>query len=301
MRIAIMTRAPECYSSKRLIESCEQRGHEVIVVDPMRCALHMSQNKPMIHHKGEPLPAVDAVIPRIGASITFYGLAVLRQFEMMGAYVANESNGIMRTRDKLRAHQLMSRYGIGMPDTWFMKSLKDLSPVLDDLGEGPYIAKLLEGTHGKGVLKLDSKKNALPTIEALMSLNANLMMQEFIAEAKGEDIRIFVIGNKVHAAMKRTAKSGEFRSNLHLGGTASRVELTPEEKSMALKAVSIMGLSVAGVDLMRSDKGPMVLEVNSSPGLEGIETVTQTDVATAIIRWVERNVHSRGTIVVGRG
>jgi len=254
--------------------------------------MNINMRQSSIHIGGEELPPFDAVIPRIGASITFYGSAVLRQFEMMGVYALNDSVGISRSRDKLRSMQLMSRRGIGLPITGFANKPSDIPDLIDMVGGAPLVIKLLEGTQGIGVVLAElaeTRKAAESVIEAFMGLKANIMVQEYIKEANGADIRCFVLGDKVIAAMKRQAMPGEFRSNLHRGGTASLVKLTPEERSVAIRAAKTMGLNVAGVDLLRSNHGPVVMEVNSSPGLEGIEGATAKDVAGAIIEFVEKN------------
>jgi ribosomal protein S6--L-glutamate ligase len=290
MKIAILSRNAELYSTKRLIEAATERGHQVQVLDPLTCYINVNQIKSSIHHKGEALEGFDAVIPRIGASITFYGTAVLRQFEMMGVYSLNESVAITRARDKLRSLQLMARQGIGLPVTGFADKPGDIPDLIDMVGGAPLVIKLLEGTQGIGVVLAETRTAAESVIEAFMGLNANILVQEYIREANGADIRCFVIGNKVVAAMKRQAKAGEFRSNLHRGGTASTVRLTKEERSTALRAAKTMGLNVAGVDLLRSNHGPVVMEVNSSPGLEGIEAATDKNIADEIIAFLEQKV-----------
>src|SRR5690606_13158920 len=287
--------------TKRLIEACKQRGHEVKVIDALRCYMNINSDKPEIHFKGEELAGFDAVIPRIGASVTFYGTAVLRQFEMMGVYPANESVAISRSRDKLRSMQLLSRKGIGMPITGFASKPDDVKDLLDMVGGAPVVIKLLEGTQGIGVVLAETRKAAESVIEAFMGLKANIMVQEYIKEAGGADIRCFVIGNKVIAAMKRQAAEGEFRTNLQRGGTASLVKITPQERKTAIEAAKAMGLNVAGVDLLRSDRGPLVMEVNSSPGLQGIEGATGKNVAGMIIEFTEANARSKNTKTRGRG
>ncbi|EGR1421641.1 TPA: 30S ribosomal protein S6--L-glutamate ligase, partial [Vibrio cholerae] len=251
MKIGILSRNASLYSTKRLIEACKQRGHEVRVIDALRCYMNINSDKPEIHYKGEELAGFDAVIPRIGASVTFYGTAVLRQFEMMGVYPANESVAITRSRDKLRSMQLLSRRGIGMPITGFASKPDDVKDLLDMVGGAPVVIKLLEGTQGIGVVLAETRTAAESVIEAFMGLKANIMVQEYIKEAGGADIRCFVIGDKVIAAMKRQGADGEFRSNLHRGGTASLVKITPQERKTAIEAAKIMGLNVAGVDLLR--------------------------------------------------
>lgn len=301
MKIAILSRNSKLYSTRRLVEACEKRGHEARVIDALRCYMNISSHKPEVHYKGETLEIFDAIIPRIGASITFYGTAVLRQLEMMGIYPLNESVAISRSRDKLRSLQLLSRKGIGMPVTGFAHSPDDIQDVIKMVGGAPLVIKLLEGTQGIGVVLAETKKAAESVIEAFMGLKANIMVQEYIKEAGGADIRCFVIGEKVVAAMKRQAKEGEFRSNLHRGGHAEIIKITPEERSTAVRAAKIMGLNVAGVDILRSNHGPVVMEVNSSPGLEGIETATNKDVADMIIAFIEKNAKPFKTRTRGKG
>lgn len=290
MKIAILSRNAELYSTKRLVEAATERGHQIQVIDPLTCYINVNQIKSSIHHKGEALERFDAVIPRIGASITFYGTAVLRQFEMMGVYCLNESVAISRARDKLRSLQLLARQGIGLPVTGFADKPGDIPDLIEMVGGAPLVIKLLEGTQGIGVVLAETRTAAESVIEAFMGLNANILVQEYIREANGADIRCFVIGNKVVAAMKRQAKAGEFRSNLHRGGTASSVRLTKDERSTAIRAAKTMGLNVAGVDLLRSNHGPVVMEVNSSPGLEGIEAATDKDIANLTIAFLEQKV-----------
>ncbi|AUM13720.1 30S ribosomal protein S6--L-glutamate ligase [Ketobacter alkanivorans] len=290
MKVAILSRNAKLYSTRRLIEAGEARGHEVQVVDTLRCYMNMATHKPTIHYKGKALEGFDAVIPRIGASITFYGTAVVRQFEMMGVYSVNESVAISRSRDKLRSLQLLSRKGIGMPVTGFAHSPDEIPDLIDMVGGAPLVIKLLEGTQGIGVVLADTRKVAESVIEAFLGLKANILIQEYIAESSGADIRCLVIGDKVVAAMKRQAKPGEFRSNLHRGGSATLVKITPEERATAVRAARIMGLNVAGVDLIRSNHGALVMEVNSSPGLEGIESATGKDVAGMIISFMEKKI-----------
>ncbi|HVK60315.1 MAG TPA: 30S ribosomal protein S6--L-glutamate ligase [Bdellovibrionales bacterium] len=289
MKIGILSRKRELYSTRRLIEAAESRGHSVRVIDPLRCYMSISASNPSIHFRGEPLNDFDAIVPRIGASVTFYGTAVVRQFEMMGVYCLNESQAITRARDKLRSNQLLARAGVGLPVTGFAHSPDDTHDVISLIGEPPFVIKLLEGTQGKGVVLTETKNAAGSVIDAFRDLDAYFLVQEFVKEASGCDIRCFVVGNRVVASMMRKAKDGEFRSNLHRGGRAMHVEVTPEECAMAIKAAEIMGLNVAGVDIIRAKKGPLVLEVNSSPGLEGIEKSTSVDVASLIIEFIEKN------------
>ena len=301
MKIAILSRNPKLYSTRRLVESAKERGHEVRVLDALRCYMNITSMRPSIHYKGENLTGFDTVIPRIGASVTFYGTAVLRQFEMMGVYPLNESVAITRSRDKLRSLQLLARKGIGRPVTGFAHSPDDVQDMLKMVGGAPAVIKLLEGTQGIGVVLAETEKAAESVIEAFMGLKANILIQEYIKEAGGSDIRCLVVGGKVVAAMKRQGKEGEFRSNLHRGGSASLVRLTPEERSTAVRAASIMGLNVCGVDILRSNHGPVVMEVNSSPGLEGIENATEKDVAGLIIEFIEKNHKPNKTRTRGQG
>lgn len=289
MKIAILSRNTNLYSTRRLVEAGQARGHEVNVYDHLRCYMDIASGKPEVHYKGKELEGYDAVIPRIGASVTFYGTAVLRQFEVGNVYPLNESVAISRSRDKLRSMQLLSRKGIGLPKTGFAHSTNDTEGLLNTVGGAPVVVKLIEGTQGKGVVLAETRKAAESLIEAFRGLNAHFLVQEFIKEAGGADIRCLVVGDKVVAAMKRQAKDGEFRSNLHRGGSASLTRLTPEERATAVKAAKVMGLNVAGVDLLRSERGPLIMEVNSSPGLEGIEKATGKDVAGMIIQFIEKN------------
>ena len=290
MKIAVLSRNRNLYSTRRLVEAAEERGHEVKVIDVLRCYMNITSLKPSIHYRGEVLDGFDAVIPRIGASVTFYGTAVLRQFEMMNVFPLNESVAVTRSRDKLRSAQLLARKGIGMPVTGFAHNPDDIQDLLHEVGGAPLVIKLLEGTQGIGVVLAETKKAAESVIQAFMGLKANIMVQEFIKEAGGADLRCFVVGEKVVAAMKRQGPEGEFRSNLHRGGSASLVRLTPEERSTAVRAAKVMGLGVCGVDLLRSNHGSVVMEVNSSPGLEGIEKASEKDVAGIIIQYLEKRV-----------
>jgi ribosomal protein S6--L-glutamate ligase len=289
MHIALLSRNRNLYSTRRLIEAAEQRGHTARVVDTLRCYMSIASHHPSIHYKGAELEPFDAVIPRIGSSITFYGCAVLRQFEMMGVYVVNDNVSITRSRDKLRSLQLLSRKGLGLPITGFAHSPDDIPDLITMVRGAPLVIKLLEGTQGIGVVLAETNQAAESVIQAFMGLKANIMVQEYIKEAKGADIRCLVIGDKVVASMKRQAADGEFRSNLHRGGSASVIRITPEERSTAIRAAKAMGLRVAGVDLLRSNHGPVIMEVNSSPGLEGIEATTGKDIAGLIIDNVEKN------------
>ena len=282
MKIAILSRAASLYSTARLKEAATNRGHEASVVDYLRCYMDITARRPKVLYRGEEVRP-HAVIPRIGASYTFYGTAVVRQFEMADVFALNGSDGISRSRDKLRSLQILSRAGVGLPTTGFAHSIQDVNGLLEVVGGVPVVVKLLEGTQGLGVVLAETKKAAESVIGAFRQLDANILVQQFIKEAGGSDIRAFVVGGKVVAAMKRHSAPGDFRSNLHRGGQASRVRLTLAEKRTALRAAKVLGLGVAGVDLLRSRSGPLVLEVNSSPGLEGIEGATKVDVAGAII------------------
>jgi ribosomal protein S6--L-glutamate ligase len=301
MKIAVLSTNRELYSTRRLVEAGIERGHEMLVIDHRRCYMNIMSSAPEIHYKGAAIEGIDAIIPRIGASVSFYGTAVVRQFEMMGVYSLNESVAITRSRDKLRALQLLSRKGVGMPVTGFANSPDDTDDLLSVVGGAPVVIKLLEGTQGVGVVLAETKKAAASVIEAFRGLKAHFMVQEFIQEADGADLRCLVVGDKVVAAMKRQGKEGEFRSNLHRGGKATLVKITPEERSTAVRSARVMGLNVAGVDLLRSGRGPLVMEVNSSPGLEGIETATRKDVAGLIVEFIEKNARSGRTRTRGRG
>ena len=301
MKIALLSRNPKLYSTRRLMEAARNRGHEVQVLDVLRCYMNITSHRPSIHYKGTELGKFDAVIPRIGASVTFYGTAVLRQFEMLGVYPLNESVAIARSRDKLRALQLLSRKGVGLPVTGFANKPDDIEDLIAMVGGAPLVIKLLQGTQGMGVVLAETHQAASSVIESFLGLKASVLVQEFIKEAGGADIRCFVIGEKVVAAMKRQAKAGEFRSNLHRGGSASLIRITPEERSTAVRAANTMGLNVAGVDILRSNHGSVVMEVNSSPGLEGIENATQKDVAGMIIQFIEKNAKYGRTRTKGGG
>ncbi len=289
MKIAILSRKSSLYSTARLKEAGEQRGHTMRVVDYLRCYMDITAHKPKVLYQGKPLESLDAVIPRIGATHTFYGTAVVRQFEMMNVYSTNDSLAISRSRDKLRCLQLLARKGIGLPVTGFAHATQEVDGLLNIVGGAPVVIKLLEGTQGIGVILGETKKAAAAVIEAFRGLNANILVQEFVKEAGGADIRCFVVGDRVVAAMRRQAPEGEFRSNLHRGGTAEKVRLTPEERSTAVRTAKALGLSVSGVDILRSNHGPVVMEANSSPGLEGIEKATGIDVAAKIIEFIEKN------------
>lgn len=290
MNIKILSRNSSLYSTQRLIEAAKKRHHNVEVIDPLKCDLIIEKRKPSIFYKGRMILETDAVIPRIGASVTFYGTAVVRQFEMMGVFTTTESQSLVRSRDKLRSLQVLSRARLGLPKTVFTNYSKDVGEVIDHVGGAPLIIKLLEGTQGLGVVLAETKNAAESVIEAFNGLQARVIVQEFIKEAGGADIRALIVDGHVVGAMKRQGKEGEFRSNLHRGGSATVIELTDEEENAAIKAAKAMGLGVAGVDMLQSSRGPLILEVNSSPGLEGIEAATGKDIAKTIIRYIERNV-----------
>lgn len=289
MKLAILSQKPELYSTRRLVEAATERGHEVQVVGYLQCHMTIAAHRPSVSLDEGVLPKFDAVIPRISPSSTFYGTAVVRQFEMMGVYTPNSSQAISRSRDKLRSLQLLSRKGIAMPVTAFGHSTHDVKGIIESVGGAPLVVKLLEGTQGIGVVLCETQKAAESVIEAFRNLDANILVQEFIAEADGADLRCLVVGNRVVAAMRRQGAPGEFRSNIHRGGQGEKVKLTPEERSMAVRAAKAMNLKVAGVDIIRSNHGPLVIEINSSPGLTGIETTTNVDVAGKIIDFVEKN------------
>lgn len=290
MNIKILSRNANLYSTKRLVEAANKRKHTVEVVDPLKCDIVIEKRKPNIYYKGGYIVDVDAIIPRIGSSVTFYGTAVVRQFEMMGAFTTTDSEALVRSRDKLRSLQVLSRAKIGLPKTVFTNYSRDVEGVIKQVGGVPLVIKLLEGTQGLGVVLAETKNAAESVIEAFNGLQARVIVQEFIKEAKGADIRAFVVDGHVVGAMKRQGKEGEFRSNLHRGGSAEVIQLTDEEEIAAVKACKAMGLGVAGVDLLQSSRGPLILEVNSSPGLEGIEKATGKDIAKTIVRYIEKNI-----------
>ena len=289
MKIFILSRNSNLYSTSRMLEAGRERGHNVRVIDYMRCYMNITSRKPTVYYGGESLEKVDAIIPRIGASNTFYGTAVVRQFETMNCFCVNPSIAISNSRDKLRSMQILAEAGINMPVTGFASHTKDIEGVIESVGSTPLVMKLLQGTQGQGIVLAETRKAAESVMSAFRQLDADIMVQEFVKESSGVDIRAFVIGSKVVAAMKRTAPQGEFRSNLHMGATVEKIVLTNEEVQVAVRAANILGLSIAGVDLMRSKRGPLILEVNSSPGLQGIETCTKLDVAKQIITFLERN------------
>ena len=290
MKIVILSRNPNLYSTKRLVEAAEQKGHEVLVVDHLKCVIELEKKSPRMFYNGIYLDDVDAIIPRIGASVTFYGTAVVRQFEMMNVFSAVKSQALVNSRDKLRSLQILARSGVGLPKTIFTNYAKDVDHVIESVGGAPLVLKLLEGTQGLGVVLAETHNAASSVIEAFNGLKARVIAQQFIKEAGGSDIRAFVVDGVIVGAMKRQGKEGEFRSNLHRGGSANIIELSDEEELTAIKAAKAMGLGVAGVDMLQSENGPLVLEVNSSPGLEGIETATNKDIAKEIIKYIERNV-----------
>ncbi|ELR96534.1 30S ribosomal protein S6--L-glutamate ligase [Gloeocapsa sp. PCC 73106] len=289
MKIAILSQDSSLYSTRRLREAGEAQGHEMQIINYLRCYMNITAHKPAIIYRGKTLEDFEAVIPRIGASRTFYGTAVVRQFEVMGVFSANDSQAISRSRDKLRCLQILARKGIGLPVTGCAHATEDIDGLIENVGGAPLVIKLLEGTQGIGVVLAETHQAAKSVIEAFRGLDANILVQEYIKEAEGADIRCFVIGDKVVASMKRQGAEGEFRSNLHRGGKAEKIRLTPEERSTAVRAVKAMGLRVAGVDLLRSNHGALVLEINSSPGLEGIENTTSIDVAGKIIDFVAKS------------
>lgn len=289
MRIAILSRNANLYSTNRILKAGEQRGHEMIVIDHQKCVLVIESSKPKIIYKGEELKNIDAIIPRIGASVTFYGAAVVRQFEQMHVFSTVESQALVRSRDKLRSLQLMAKAGIGMPKTAFASSPKDIDNIIKQVGGAPVVIKLLEGTQGIGVILAETHNSAKSVIEAFLGVAVNILVQEFIKEAKGADVRVFIVDGQIVGAMRRQGAEGDFRSNLHRGGKAALIQLSAEEKATAIKAVKKLGLAIGGVDMLQGASGPLVMEVNSSPGLEGIEEATGEDIAGKIIEYVERN------------
>jgi len=301
MKIVLLCRSPQLYSHQRLIEAARARGHEIETINHLRCTIDIASHRPKIHYHGKVLPKPEAVIPRIGASVTFFGTAVVRQFEMMRVYCVNESVAISRSRDKLRSLQLLSRKGIGLPVTVFAHKTSNAEEIVKLAGGAPVVIKLLEGTQGIGVVLGETPKGAASIIEAFGGVNTNILVQEYVAEAKGEDLRCIVIGDRVVASMQRRGREGEFRSNLHRGGSAKAARITPQERATAIGAARAMGLNVCGVDMLRSNHGPVVMEVNSSPGLEGIESATGVDVAGKIIEFIEKNAMPGKTKTRGKG
>ena len=301
MKLAMLARNANLYSHQRLVTAARARGHEIEVFDTLKCYVNIATHRPEVRYRGRVIEGFDAVIPRIGASITFYGLAVLRQFEMMGVYPLNESVAIGRSRDKLRCLQLLSRKGIGLPVTAFAHATSQPDDLIDIVGGPPLVIKLLEGTQGIGVVLAETRTSAKSMIEAFGGVEANILVQEFVKEASGSDVRVFVIGGKVVAAMQRRGAPDDFRSNLHRGGKGQPVKITPEERSTAVRAAKILGLNVCGVDMLRSNHGPVVMEVNSTPGLEGIESATGKDIAGRIIEFLEKNAKPNRTQTKGNG
>ncbi len=291
MKIAILSRNKNLYSTKRLVEEIEKAGHEARVIDYLRCYMNITASQPSIYYHGEVLEKFDAIIPRISANHTFYGTAVIRQFESINTYSLNSSISITRSRDKLRSLQLLAKEGVNLPNTGFAHNINDTQGLIKTVGGAPLVIKLIEGTQGVGVVLAETCKAAESVIQAFRGLNANIIVQDFIEESKGADIRCFVVGDKVVGAIKRQAKEGDFRSNIHQGGTASVIKISKEERETAIRAVKLMGLNCAGVDLLQSNHGPMILEINSSPGLEGIETATKLNIAGKIIRYIVKQVH----------
>lgn len=301
MKIALMCQNPNLYSHQRLIEAAKERDHEIEVINHIHCYINITSHRPSIWYQGKKLEGFDAVIPRIGASVTFFGAAVLRQFEVMGVYPVNESVAITRSRDKLRSLQLLARKGIGLPVTVFAHKTSNAAEILELIGGAPVVIKLLEGTQGIGVVLGETPSSAESIIQAFGGVNTNILVQEFVKEAQGEDIRCLVVDDKVVASMIRKGKDGDFRSNLHRGGSAQVVKITPQERATAVGAASAMGLNVCGVDMLRSNHGPVVMEVNSSPGLEGLEKATNIDVATRIIQFIEKHAVPGKTRTRGKG
>ncbi len=301
MKIVMLARNPNLYSHRRMVEAAEARGHEIDIINTTRCYMNITTHRPQVYYQGEPVKKVDAVIPRIGASVTSYGAAVVRQFEMMGVWSLNESVAIVRSRDKLRSLQLLSKHGIGLPVTTFANDTSRAEELIDMVGGAPVVIKLLEGTQGVGVVLGETRDSAKSVIQAFRGAKVDILVQEFIREADGADIRCFVIDGKVVATMKRQGPEGEFRSNLHRGGAATKIKITPEERSTAVRAAKLLGLNVCGVDMLRSNHGPVVMEVNSSPGFEGIENATNIDIAGKIIELIEKNAPNRKTKTRGKG
>jgi len=295
MNIAVLSRNQNLYSTRRLVEAGEKRGHTMRVLDHLKCYVSIEKSNPEIHYEGVKLEHFDAIIPRIGASVTFYGCAIVRQFEMMGVVSSSESQAIVRSRDKLRSLQILSRAGVDMPKTSFARMPKDKNDIIQMVGGTPIVIKLLEGTQGIGVVLAETKKAAESVLDAFYGLKTNILVQEFIKESKGEDIRAFVVDGKVVGSMKRTGKEGEFRSNLHRGGKAESIKLSPAERRTAVKAAKALGLGVAGVDMLQSSRGPLVMEVNSSPGLQGIEQSTGIDIASKVILSLEQKAELRNS------
>lgn len=299
MRIAILSRDANLYSTNRLVEAAKLRGHDVLVLDHLKCYVIIERENPVIYYNGKPIQKIDAVIPRIGTSVTVYGTAIVRQFEIMQVFSAVKSLAIVRARDKLRSLQILSKAGVGLPKTAFANHTRDIDQVISQVGGTPVVIKLLEGTQGIGVMLAESRKAAKSIIEAFYGLKADILIQEFIKEAAGADIRAFVVDGKVVGAMKRQGKGDDFRSNLHRGGSGVLIKLSKQEKETALAAANALGLAVAGVDMLQSSRGPLVMEVNSSPGLQGIEAATQVDIAGKIIQYIEKNIKVKSKDKVG--
>lgn len=299
MKIAVLSTNPDIYSTKRLVEAIKKRGHQAVVIDHVKCFVMIEGGKPTILYKGKPIKDIDAVIPRIGSSVTSFGCAVVRQFELMKVFTSVKSQAILRSRDKLRSMQVLAKSGVGIPKTVFAKNPSQVTELIHIVGGPPVIIKLLEGTQGVGVVLAETIKAAKSTIEAFYGLKANFLIQEFIAESKSADIRAFVIGNKVVAAMKRQGLEGDFRSNLHRGGQGMSIQLSPEEEETALAAARSLGVRIAGVDLLQSERGPLVMEVNSSPGLKGIEEVSGVDIASLIVAYIEDKIKTDEGDTVG--
>jgi len=301
MKIVMLAQNPGLYSHRRIVEAAGERGHEIEVINTTRCYMNITSHRPQVIYQGNPVTGVDAVIPRIGASITPYGAAVVRQFEMMGVWAMNESVAIVRSRDKLRSLQILSKHGIGLPVTAFAHDTRRAEELIEMVGGAPVVIKLLEGAQGVGVVLGETHDSAKSVIQAFGGARVDILVQEYIKEAEGADIRCFVIDGKVVAAMKRQGPEGEFRSNLHRGGKATRIKITPEERSTAVRAARHLGLNVCGVDLLRSNHGPVVMDVNSSPGFEGIEKATSIDIAGKIVDFIEKHGPRRKTRTRGRG
>lgn len=299
MKIAVLSTDPKLYSTRRLVEAITQKGHEAVVIDHVKCFLMIEGEHPTISYKGEVIEGIDAIIPRIGTSVTAFGCSVVRQFELMKVFTTVKSQAITRSRDKLRSMQILAKAGVQIPKTVFAKNPSQVNELIKIVGGPPVIIKLLEGTQGVGVVLAESSKAAKSTIEAFFGLKANFLIQEFISESKGADIRAFVVGNKVVAAMRRQGAEGDFRSNLHRGGAGEAITLSPEEEEAALTAAKALGVRVAGVDMLQSQRGPLVMEVNSSPGLQGIEKTTGIDVASLIIAYVEEKIKTDEGDTVG--
>ena len=301
MKIVMLAQNPGLYSHRRIVEAAGERGHEIEVINTTRCYMNITSHRPQVFYQGEPVKGVDAVIPRIGASVTSYGAAVVRQFEMMGVWSLNESVAIVRSRDKLRSLQLLSKHGIGLPVTAFAHDTRRAEELIDMVGGAPVIVKLLEGTQGVGVVLGETRDSAKSVIQAFRGAKVDILVQEFIKEAEGADIRCFVIDGKVVASMKRQGPEGEFRSNIHRGGAATKIKITPEERSTAVRAAKILGLNMCGVDMLRSNHGPVIMEVNSSPGFEGMEGATNIDIAGKIVDFIEKSAPRKKTKTRGKG